>query len=336
MKGPFADLDGTVAAGFVDLQVNGGFGHDFTSRPQSIWDVGALLPSRGVTAFLPTVISSPVEVASAALAVLADGPPAGWTGARPIGLHVEGPMIAPSRRGTHPASALVKPSLDLVDCLIAAGPPMMVTLAPELPGAEAVVGRLVNAGVVVSIGHSNASAAQAERAFAWGINHATHLFNAMSGLDHRSPGVAAAVLGAEGMTAGLIADGVHVAPAMLRVAYRAAGPGRIALVTDAMAAAGLGDGEYAIGSVAVTVGGREARNGEGRLAGSVATMDQAVRMMIKATGCSLAEAATMASSTPSRVVGYRPQPGDLVLLDSDLKVVATAVGGTIVYRRENS
>lgn len=333
MTGPFSGLAGTAVAGFVDLQVNGGFGHDFTQRPKSIWEVAALLPRHGVTAFVPTVISSSLESILAALAVMGNGPPTGWKGARPLGLHVEGPMIAPQRRGTHAADSLLAPSLDLADHLIAAGPPLMVTLAPELPGAEAVVERLIGAGVVVAIGHSDATAAQAERSFTWGVEHATHLFNAMSGLDHRSPGVAAAVLGAEKITAGLIADGVHVDPALLRLAYRTAGSERIALVTDAMAATGLGEGEYAIGSVPVTVDGREARNPEGALAGSVITMDEALRRMMQATGCSLEEAVVMASSTPARVVGYQRHPGDLTLLDPELEVVATAIADEVVYRR---
>lgn len=331
----FSEMHGTVLAGFVDLQVNGGFGHDFTEDPGSIWEVGAGLPRYGVTAFLPTVTSAPVETSVRALEVLAAGPPEGWTGARPLGLHVEGPMLSPRRRGTHPADALIRPSPEAADQLVAAGPPMMVTLAPELPGADEVVPRLVAAGTVVSIGHSDASSAEARTSFGWGVSHATHLFNAMSGLDHRSPGVAAAILLDEAVTTGLIADGIHIADEMLRLALRILGPERIALVTDAMAAMGVGDGAYRVGTIPVEVRGVEVRNREGNLAGSAATMDHVARTMMEATGCTLEEVSTMASSTPSEVVGHRPDPGDRVLVDGDLEVVATAVGGEIVYRSGN-
>ncbi|MFO7291942.1 MAG: N-acetylglucosamine-6-phosphate deacetylase [Actinomycetes bacterium] len=331
---PFAGAEGHVMPGFVDIQVNGAYGHDFTTDPGSIWEVARLLPRHGVTAFLPTVISSPVEVAEAALAVVAAGPPPGFAGAMPLGVHVEGPVISPRRRGTHPAEALQEPSLQWAERLIAAGPPKMVTIAPELPGAEAVVRRLMEAGVVVAIGHSDATAEQAQAAFGWGLRHATHLFNAMSGLDHRAPGVAAAILADDRVTCGLIADGAHVADTMLRLAWRALGPTRIALVTDAMAAAGLADGEYRIGTVDVTVTDGVVRNRDGALAGSAATLDRVVAVMRRATGCSLDDLAAMASATPSAIVGHHPGPGDAVLVDDDLAVVATAIGGEVVWERQ--
>lgn len=330
----FEGREGHTVPGFVDLQVNGGFGHDFTADPSSIWKVAAGLPRYGVTAFVPTVTSAPLETSLQALGVLATGPPAGWKGARPLGLHVEGPMISTRRRGTHPAPALIEPSLDFADRLIAAGPPRMVTIAPELAGAEDVVAALLEAGTVVSIGHSDATAGEARAAFDRGVSHATHLFNAMSGLDHRSPGVAAAVLTHHRITAGIIADGLHVAPTMLLLAWKLLGAERITLVTDAMAALGVGDGDYRIGSVPVRVRGVEARNEEGDLAGSAATMDHVVRTMRAATGCSLDEVVAMASSTPAAVVGHAPTDGDLVLVDDGMEILATAVGGEVVYRRE--
>lgn len=323
-----------MVPGLVDLQVNGGFGHDFTNDPASIWEVAAGLPRFGVTAFVPTVTSAPVETSLEALAVLAGGPPEGWRGARPLGLHVEGPMISPERRGTHPVASLTPPSIDFAERLVDAGPPLMVTVAPELPGAGEVVKRLVAAGTVVAIGHSAATADEAEAAFGWGISHVTHLYNAMSGLDHRSPGVAAAALAHDRVTVGLIADGIHVASPMLRLAWKALGRERISLVTDAMAAMGVGDGDFQIGSVPVRVRGAEVRNEEGTLAGSAATLDHVVRTMKAATACSVEEAVAMASSTPAAVVGYRPSEGDAVLLDEDLQVLATAIRGEVVYRRD--
>ncbi len=330
---PFSGMEGTVTPGLVDLQVNGGFGCDFSIDPSSIWEVARLLPRYGVTAFLPTVITSGPDVALAALGVLTDGPPADWSGAAPLGLHLEGPMISRDRRGVHPEALLVPPSVDLAEKLIAAGPPAMVTLAPELPGAEEVIRLLVEAGTIVSVGHSDATAYQMEAAIEWGISHATHLFNAMSGIDHRAPGVAASVLTHDRITTGLIADGIHIADQVLRLTLQSMGPDRIALVTDAIAALGLGDGCFAVGSVPVTVRGITARTADGALAGSAAGMDHVLRTMRSATGCSWADAVAMASTTPARIVSHEPHPGDLVLFDNDLEVAATAVAGTVVYRR---
>jgi N-acetylglucosamine-6-phosphate deacetylase len=321
----------TRVPGFVDLQVNGGFGHDFTSDPDSIWEVAALLPRTGVTAFVPTIITSPAETALAALEIVRNGPPAGWVGATPLGVHLEGPMISARKRGAHPAELVASLTPELVDRLIAAGPPLMVTIAPELEGAEAVIRTFTAAGTVVSLGHSEATAAQAGASVDWGARHVTHLFNAMSGLDHRRPGLAAAVLIDPRLTAGLIADGVHVAPEMLRLAFQLKGSDGLALVTDAMAAMATDDGTHLIGSVEVTVEGMEARNVEGALAGSLATMDHVVRTMIAATGCSLDEASTMASATPLRVVGQTADGADIVTLDADLRVVATEISGRVVY-----
>ena len=319
--------------GFVDIQVNGGFGCDFTSEPDSIWEVGAQLPRTGVTAFVPTIVSAPPDVGAAAMEVLEKGPPVGWIGAKPIGLHLEGPMISPARRGTHELEYLVLPTPGVIDRLIEAGPPVMVTIAPELDGAEDAIRRLVSAGTIVSLGHSAATAPTAAAAVDWGATHATHLYNAMSGLDHRDPGLAAMVLLDARVTTGLIADGIHVAPEMLSLALHAKGVDKIALVTDAMAALGADQGTHRIGSTTVTVEGITVRNAAGDLAGSAATMSHVFREMMRATGCTIADASTMASQTPSRVVGHRAHPGDIVVLDSELDVVSTYIGGDQVYSR---
>lgn len=332
----FSGLIGKVIPGFVDIQVNGGFGHDFTMDPATIWDVAARLPAYGVTAFLPTVVSSPAATAAKALEVLAAGPPEGWVGARPLGIHLEGPMISPRRRGTHPQSALINPTPAYLEKVLAAGTPRMVTMAPELPEAEAATSALTKKGTIVAAGHSDATAAEARRAFGWGVTHVTHLFNAMSGLAHRDPGLVAAVLDDGSVTAGLICDGLHVAPELVRLAWRMLGPDRIALVTDAIAAMGVGDGSFHVGRVPVEVRGIEVRNQEGKLAGSAATMDHVVRTMIDLTGCSLEDAVTMSSTTPSRILGYRPHAGDLALVDDDLHVLATAIEGRVVYRRPST
>lgn len=326
---------GRVMPGFVDIQINGGFGRDFTSDPASIWDVAAMLPRLGVTAFVPTIITSPPAVAVRALEVLAGGPPSAWIGARPIGLHLEGPMISPLRRGAHPAGHLVTPSTDLVDLWVGAGPPLMVTLAPELDGSETAVRRLTEAGAIVAVGHSEASAATVTRAAGWGIRHGTHLFNAMSGLDHRAPGVAAALLTDERFTTGLIADGIHVAPEMLRLAYLAKGAEGLAIVTDGTAALGSRPGPHRLGDVDVDSDGVVVRDTAGRLAGSAAAITQMLGVM-RGLGCGWDDLVRMTSATPARIVGHEPDGGDQVLLDDDLTVIATAIAGEIVYRREGS
>lgn len=320
-------------AGFVDLQLNGGFGHDFTSRPASIWDVAARLPEHGVVAFLPTVVSSDPDVAFDAFRVLAAGPPPGWVGARPLGLHLEGPFLAHDRRGTHETRRLLAPDGALVERWIAGGPPAMVTLAPELPGADGVVDRLVAAGTIVALGHSACTAETAGDAFGRGARHVTHLFNGMSGLDHRAPGLAAAALTHPTATVGLIADGVHVHPTMLRLAHTLLGSDRIALVTDAVAALGMPDGGFHLGGVPVTRRGGAVRNAAGDLAGSAATMPEVVRTMWSATGAPVEEVLAMASTTPARIVGYTGYGDDVVDLDRDLQVVTTRIGGEVVYRR---
>lgn len=319
--------------GFVDIQVNGGYGHDFTSDPVSIWEVSRRLPEQGVTAFVPTIITSSPAAPIEALEVLAAGPPAGWIGARPLGIHLEGPMISPDKRGTHPVDLLVAATVDLVDAWVAAGPPLMVTVAPEIDGAPAVIEALRESGTVVSLGHSACTANQARDAFERGAANVTHLFNGMSGLDHRSPGLAAAALVDDDVTVGLVTDGVHVDPVMLSLAYRVLGPGRIALITDAVAALGMASGRYRIGDVEVIVDGFVSRNADGALAGGVAPMDHLLRTVIAATGCNLDEAVEMASTTPARVVSYSADPSDRVTLSNDLEVLSTIIGGEVVYQR---
>jgi len=334
--------DLTVAPGLIDIQVNGGFGHDFSSDPNSIWAVASQLPQFGVTAFLPTIISTTPDIVATAQQVLRAGPPPGWEGAIPLGLHCEGPMIAPGRRGTHPAWALLEPTLDLFDRWGGLDRIRMVTLAPELPGAGEVTRHLVSGGVVVAAGHSDADFATATDSFGWGISHGTHLFNAMSWGDHRHPGLAAALLATPSVTVGLIADGVHVHPGVVATAYCAKGPSGITLVTDAMAAMGLGDGTYPLGDAVVVVEGNRALNQEGRLAGGVLTLDHAVRNLRHFTGCSPTDAIAAASVTPAEVIGDKTRGGltegmrgDITLFDDSLTVRLTVVGGNVLFTRNN-
>jgi N-acetylglucosamine-6-phosphate deacetylase len=329
-----------VVPGLMDLQVNGGFGRDFTSDPRTIWWVGARLPRHGVTAFLPTIISAPSGTVESALRVLAAGPPPGYAGATPLGLHCEGPMLAPSRRGAHEARHLRLPSKKLIEGWSRASGVRLVTMSPELRGASSVIAALAARGVVVSAGHSNATYDQARRAFASGVSAGTHLFNAMSGFGHREPGLAGALLAGEAIV-GLIADGMHVHPAAVDLAWQLKGPRRVVLVTDAASSMGARAGsERRLGDAAIRIRGGAPRTPDGVLAGSLLTMDAAVRNLVDFTGCDVAEALTAASATPAALLGEarrgRIRAGsaaDLVLLDTRLRVVATVVAGRVVFNR---
>ena len=328
----------SVAPGFVDGQLNGGFGLDFTEKPASIWDVAARLPEHGVTSFLPTIITAPMEVYAAAQQVLQAGPPAGFRGAQPLGLHFEGPYLNPGKKGAHNPAYLRTPSTAETESWSRKNGVWVVTLAPELPGAQSLISALRRKGVVVSAGHSLASYEQAWDGFIAGISCATHLFNAMPPLDHRAPGLIAASLQAPKTVVGLIPDGIHAHPAMVALAWKHKGPRHMAIVTDAMGALGMPPGKYVLGDFEVTVDEVSARLENGTLAGSMLHMDQAVRNLMAFTGCSLAQACGAASATPARLVRAsqkgRLQPGadaDLVLLDKQANLMATIVKGEVVF-----
>ena len=329
-----------LAPGFIDLQVNGGFGLDFTADPATIWDVAAALPRFGVTAFLPTIITSPLSVSQAAQRVLAGGPPAGWRGARPLGLHLEGPFLNPGKKGAHNPAYLRHPSAAGINGWSPPTGVRLVTLAPELPWARQAIAELARRGVVVSAGHSLATFDEATAGFDSGARYATHLFNAMPTLHHREPGLIAAALADPRVTVGLVADGLHVHPALVGLLWRWLGPQRLNLVTDAMAALGMGPGEYLLGDYRVTVEGDAARLVDGTLAGCVLSLDAMLRAFLSFSGATAAEALPTITTTPARRLGLadrlgRIAPGydaDLVLLSPDLRVVETFVGGESVYQ----
>jgi N-acetylglucosamine-6-phosphate deacetylase len=332
------DADGwLIAAGYIDLQVNGAAGHDLTADPGSVWQVGDALVRHGVTAFLPTIVTSPPGTLEAACRVVSEGPPAGYRGAKPLGVHAEGPFISDRRRGVHNPAHIRLPSSDETSTWSPAMGLRLVTLAPELAGACELAAALSKRGVVVSAGHSDATFDEARVGFDAGIRAATHLFNAMSGIDHRSPGLAAAALLDRRVTVWLIADGLHVDPAVVELAWRLAGP-RVALVTDAIAALGMPDGRYVIGDVAVDVGASGARAHDGRLAGSILGLDAAVRNLVAFAGASPAEAVASVTSVPARLLALGERGrlvagavADIVVLDEELAVVATIVGGELVH-----
>ena len=314
---------GIAAPGFVDLQVNGFAGVDLTQAAPHEWaSAGAALLAAGTTAWRPTFITAPEPAMLAALRAM----PRAGHGPRTLGAHLEGPFLAVERAGAHPVEHLRMPDLEALDRLLAAGPVGHVTLAPELPGALALVDALRARGIAVAAGHTAATAPQAWRAFDRGVRTVTHLYNAMS------PAAAAAALAHPGVVVQVIVDGHHVDGAAVLAAWRAA-RGRFALVSDAVAAAGAGDGTFTLGGRPV----RSARNvvtGErGRLAGSLLTLAQAVRNL-HALGVPLAGALHAASGVPARVAG-RPDlgrlepgvPADVVVLDDRLEVQRVLLGG---------
>ena len=337
------DIDadgGWIVPGFIDVQINGAHGIDVTTQPGRIDELGACLTRDGVTAFVPTVITCAADVRATALAAWASRAAPASIGAVPLGLHLEGPMLAPVRRGAHPPAHLAPPSDELIDAWSAEAGVVLVTLAPELPGALDVVRVLVSRGVTVSLGHTDATADEFAAGRAAGASYVTHLFNAMRPFGHRDPGPIGAALADPDVVVGLICDGLHVDPVAVAMAWRALGPHRLNLVTDAVSAMGdSADTARSLGSVGITVGADGVRNAEGVLAGSDLSLDRAVRNLVAFTGCTVPDAVATVTSTPARLLGLADRGrlavgarADVTVLDRDLHVVATVVGGEVAWR----
>jgi N-acetylglucosamine-6-phosphate deacetylase len=326
---PSANGHGIAIPGFIDLQVNGFGGVDFLDADADGYRrAGAALLETGVTSFLPTLITAPVDELLAALAEV----PRNGERPRVLGVHLEGPFLAAERLGTHPALGRRDPDVALLEQLLEAGPVRVMTLAPELPGALELIDILCDRGVVVSCGHSDATAEQADAAFDRGARTVTHLFNAMRPLSHRDPGIVGAALVRDDVIVQIIADGVHLAPATLLMVWRAAA-GRVALVTDSVAAASADAGSYSLGSVDLSVTDGAARGPDGVLAGSVETMIEAVRNL-HALGVPLEGALEAATAVPARVLGLTDagridpgMPADVVVLDDNLEIESVFVRG---------
>lgn len=314
-----------VAPGFVDLHNHGGAGHGFDAGdPDAARAAAAFHLAHGTTTLLASLVSAAHEQTRAAVAALAPL----VAGDVLAGVHLEGPYLAAARCGAQRPDRLREPSVAELDQLCASGVVRMVTIAPELPGALAAIRMLVARGVLAAVGHTDATYEQTLAAVAAGTTVATHLFNGMPAIHHRSPGPVPALLGADDVVCELIPDGVHLHDGMLRFAVGAAGPRRIALVTDAMAAAGRPDGRYDLGGQPVVVTDGVARLArDGALAGSTLTMDAAVRRAT-AAGVSIVATCRMAATTPARVLGLGDRLGalspglraDLVVLDDGLRI----------------
>jgi N-acetylglucosamine-6-phosphate deacetylase len=260
----------------------------------------------------------------------------------PIGLHVEGPFLAPARAGAHRSEQLRQPDPAEAAGWTPEAGVRIVTLAPELPGALDLVAELAARGVVVAAGHSDADASTGRAAVDAGVRYGTHFLNAMRPLDHRAPSLAAALLADDRVTIGLIADGLHVAPEMLAVVRRAAGPGRLSLVSDAMAGLDMAPGRVRLGAADVEVGPDGARLPDGTLAGAVAGLDVGVQTLVAATGCPVSEALAAVTSTPAALLRLGEGRGtlevggraDITLLTPELEVAATLVAGEVAWSAE--
>jgi N-acetylglucosamine-6-phosphate deacetylase len=334
---------GLLLPGLVDLQVNGYFGVELRTAGRDGWArVATSLPETGTTAFLPTFITAPPGALAAALrAAAVIVPDLPRRAARVLGVHAEGPFISPARKGAHNEAWITDPAPAAVDELLEAGQGVLrlVTLAPERDGALAAVTRLTEAGVLVSVGHTDATARQVAEAASHGARMVTHLFNAQRPLHHREPGVVGQALTDLRLTSGLITDMRHVAAQVCVMAFTAA-PGRICAVTDAAACAGMPPGRYVLGGEPIDLppgDGEPPVRADGTLAGSALRMDVALANMV-AAGIGLADAVAAASRIPADLIGRpdlgRIAPGaaaDLAWLGDDMRTRATWIGGELVY-----
>ena len=341
---PLIDFgDAALAPGFLDIHIHGGAGLDLMRASRSeLPRLGQFLASHGVTGYFATTVAAPLDATYTALERLADAieerTPAngGPQQARPLGIHLEGPFLSHKRRGVHPPEYLVEPTVPIFEKLwqAARGHVRMITIAPEIPGAMEVIAEAARRNICVSIGHSDAELPTALEAVKAGARHATHTFNAMRPLDHRNPGIIGEVLSNDTMTADIIVDGIHVSPEVVKVFLQAKGTDRAVLITDAMSATGMPDGRYQLGPIQVDVANGKA-TANGSLAGSVLTMDRAVRNVTKFSNWTLREAVRAATFNPAKAAGLSSHYGklevgsvaDFVLLSPTGEVLKTVVGG---------
>jgi N-acetylglucosamine-6-phosphate deacetylase len=314
----FLDFPGaTLAPAFFDVHIHGGKGHDIMeATPEALTAMGGFLASHGVGNFLPTTVTAPLDAtlrSLSGLAKLIEQPPVEGQ-ARPIGIHLEGPFLSPVKPGVHPLEFLLAPSIATFDRLFEAaeGHVRLMTLAPELPGAPELAAHATARGVRISLGHSNATAAETRAGIQAGAVSATHTFNAMRTLNHRDPGILGTVLTCDSLFAEMICDGVHIAPEIVKLWWKAKGPERAILMTDALSAAGMPDGKYLLGGFEVQVVGNRAMAGD-VLAGSVLTLDRALTNFMEFTGAPLEQALRLATVNPAVMTGLGDTVGSLAV-----------------------
>ena len=326
--------DAVLAPGFVDIHVHGAAGHDvMEATAEELACVERNLAKHGTTSYFPTTVTASLDVTLRALERLADAIENHGEErdrARPIGIHLEGPFISCEKRGVHSREYIRDASVELFERFWQAGRGhiKMITVAPEIPGATALLAEATRRGVCVSIGHSNASLEETAAGVEAGARHATHTFNAMRAIEHRDPGVVGAVLTDDRVTADIIADGVHVDPAMVRLFLIAKGPERAVLITDAISATGMPDGRYTLGGMEVELEGGKCMH-EGRLAGSVLTLDRAVRNVMEFAGWPLEKAVRLATLNAARVVRMDTKKG-LIASGADAEFVVLSSKGEVI------
>ncbi|HEX4029569.1 MAG TPA: N-acetylglucosamine-6-phosphate deacetylase [Terracidiphilus sp.] len=335
----------TLAPAFFDVHIHGAAGHDvMEATPEALATIGSFLATRGTGSFLATTVTAPLDTTLKALDGLArlidhpDSVSSSGPTTKPIGIHLEGPFLSHAKCGVQPKEHLLEPDISTFDKLYqaAGGHARLITLAPELPGAIELAAHATARGVRVSVGHSNATAAETRAAIAAGAVSATHTFNAMRALDHREPGILGTVLTTETLFAELICDGIHTDPAIVDLWWRAKGPERAVLVTDAMSAAGMPDGEYRLGGFPVQVANGRAM-ARGVLAGSVLTLDRALANFTRFTGAPLHHALRLLTVNPAAMTGFSAQtgsiaagqPANLVAVDAQGKLLASFINGQL-------
>lgn len=341
-----------LVPGFIDVHIHGAGGHDvMDGSREALRGMGRILLRHGTTGYLATTVTASVDETLRVLDSLSRAmvgvrkEPTGEE-ALPLGIHLEGPFISEVRRGAHPAAHIQPASPKLLQQMLdaARGEVRMLTLAPEIEGADELIHLARQRGVIVALGHSDATYEQSLHAIERGATHAVHLFNAMRPFHHRETGILGAVLTEKRVTAELIADGIHVAGSALRLALEAKGVEGLILVTDGISATGMPDGRYRLGSLEITVRQGFCRNEEGKLAGSVLTLDRALSNMITLCQLDLGEALGMATGNPAQLLGMADPKGviapraaaDLVCLDSNLQVCGTVVHGQLrLYKAAN-
>ena len=334
---------GTIAPAFFDVHFHGAAGHDvMEATAEALIAIGSLLGRHGTATYLATTVTAPLDTTLSAVSRLAkliqhpESLPAGC--ARPVGIHLEGPFLSHAKRGVQPAQHLLAPDIAVFGRLYdaAEGQVRLMTIAPELPGAIELISHATERGVRVSIGHSDATAERTREAIEAGAVSATHTFNAMRPLDHREPGILGTVLCEDRLYAEMICDGIHVAPEMVKLWWRAKGEHRGILVTDAMSAAGMPDGEYQLGGFPVQVANGRATS-RGVLAGSVLTQDRALNNFVKFTGVPVDKALRLLNSNPAEMIGLgaakirEGDPANFIIVGASGDVQASFVLGRLMH-----
>jgi N-acetylglucosamine-6-phosphate deacetylase len=329
-----------VLPGFIDIHVHGAIGHEsMDASPEGLITMAQYYAKHGVTSFLPTTWAAPFDRLLPVFDNIRRVMGMSYAGAQILGAHVEGPFIHPAKAGAQNPNAIYPPSRTLIDQLLAQEIVKLVTLAPEIPENQQIIPLLWSHGVAISAGHTTATYDEMEKAVALGVSSVTHTFNAMPPLHHREPGAVGAALLMDELSCEVIADNVHLHPAILKMVAKLKTADKMILVTDAIRGTGLPDGEYPIDDRTITIQNGEARLPNGSLAGSTLTMERAFRNMLAATNWSIEELLPSATLTPARLIDVQNRKGsieigkdaDVIIIDDDINVLNTFVAGNLVH-----